>query len=260
MKFAGFDIIPTPHLEDVAEDWTKVRSPGRAKRRRKKHRQQIKIVRTPRTDFYIDEAHGAAYCHPAMVAKLRERIGYEQALDKTLDTPIPQRKTMEDLIRDEIIHAPEALWLAPMDEVAVRVFSRFPDEFGGAEEHANIMRSARQYGGRLQWRLPDVNPEAWMEPNWDVPANPQASYTIIVFNLERIYVHGHPTYCLAFNNRKDADLFDDRLKARRRFEREDRARYDYPMRTSAVPRANRWITGGLYAVRPHHGFSMLVGA
>lgn len=54
------------------EDWSRVRSPGRARRRRHKHRQNIVQVMKPDPNFYVDKARNAVYCHPAMAQALRE--------------------------------------------------------------------------------------------------------------------------------------------------------------------------------------------
>lgn len=70
--FNGFRVFECDHMVVyVGEDWSKVRSPARARRRRKKHRQNITALYEPSQEFLIDERKLAIYCHPAMAAKLR---------------------------------------------------------------------------------------------------------------------------------------------------------------------------------------------
>lgn len=56
-------------VEYAGEDWSGVRSPGRARRRRKKHRQNIKALYVPQEKFY--QIDGVIYCHPVIAARLR---------------------------------------------------------------------------------------------------------------------------------------------------------------------------------------------
>lgn len=70
--FNGFTIFESLAMVVYAgEDWSKVRSPGRARRRRKKHRQNIVAKYDPSPEFFIDQNRRAIYCHPVMAAKLR---------------------------------------------------------------------------------------------------------------------------------------------------------------------------------------------
>ncbi len=74
-SFSGFRIFEQPHMVVYAgEDWSKVRSPGRARRRRKKHRQNIVALYNPSPEFLVDERANIIHCHPAMAAKLRAAI------------------------------------------------------------------------------------------------------------------------------------------------------------------------------------------
>lgn len=73
--FSGMRIFEAPSMVVyVGEDWSKVRSRGRAARRRKKHRQNITALYEPDGKYLIDEARGAIYCHPAMASKLRASL------------------------------------------------------------------------------------------------------------------------------------------------------------------------------------------
>lgn len=68
----GLKIISSPEMVDGPfEDWSRVRSPGRARRRRHKHRQNIRLYYTPKPEF-IRLPNGTLVGHPAMVAKLRK--------------------------------------------------------------------------------------------------------------------------------------------------------------------------------------------
>lgn len=46
----GFLIIESPSMTDAVEDWSRVRSPSRAARRRKKHRQNIEVRHVAKRD------------------------------------------------------------------------------------------------------------------------------------------------------------------------------------------------------------------
>jgi hypothetical protein len=71
-SFNGFAIYECEHMVIyVGEDWSKVRSPARARRRRKKHRQNITALYEPSREFLFDEKRRSIYCHPVMAAKLR---------------------------------------------------------------------------------------------------------------------------------------------------------------------------------------------
>lgn len=55
------------------EDWSRVRSPSRALRRRKRgHRQNIVITQLPDPNFYV--LGDTMYCHPVMAAKFRAEL------------------------------------------------------------------------------------------------------------------------------------------------------------------------------------------
>lgn len=71
--FAGLKIIESVHLVDGPfEDWSRVRSLGRAKRRRRKYAQNITIYYTPKPGLL--RTSDTIYGHPATIAKLRARI------------------------------------------------------------------------------------------------------------------------------------------------------------------------------------------
>lgn len=67
----GMRIVECEEMRDVVgEDWSKVRSPGRARRRRRKHRQNIQPLYKPQEKFLVMETEGVIFCHPAMAARL----------------------------------------------------------------------------------------------------------------------------------------------------------------------------------------------
>jgi hypothetical protein len=60
------------------EDWSDVRSPGRAARRRKQgHRQRIRFYYKPDPQLY-HMADGSTFGHPATLAKLRAAISKDR--------------------------------------------------------------------------------------------------------------------------------------------------------------------------------------
>lgn len=63
-------IVESIFATEEAEDWSRVRSPGRARRRRGKHQQNIRIWRKPAA-YKID---GVIYAHPEMVRAMRRAI------------------------------------------------------------------------------------------------------------------------------------------------------------------------------------------
>lgn len=68
----NMQIIEDDTLVVISEDWSRVRSPGRARRRRAKHQQNIEIIRKPSTEVYV--IGDRIVCHPATMAALRERL------------------------------------------------------------------------------------------------------------------------------------------------------------------------------------------
>ncbi len=56
------------------EDWSRVRSPSRARRRRRRgHRQNIVSTKLPDPKFYMLDDHTMT-CHPVMAAKFRAAL------------------------------------------------------------------------------------------------------------------------------------------------------------------------------------------
>lgn len=55
------------------EDWSQVRSPGRAARRRKKHPQRIRLYFKPDPNVY-QLPNGSLVAHPSVVDAVRKRV------------------------------------------------------------------------------------------------------------------------------------------------------------------------------------------
>src|SRR5687767_6387259 len=73
--YATFDIIESVHMVDGPfEDWSRVRSPSRARRRRAKgHPQRIRIYFTPKKEA-MSLPGGKIVMHPQRARELRDRI------------------------------------------------------------------------------------------------------------------------------------------------------------------------------------------
>jgi hypothetical protein len=66
----GCRVFSAPHMTiGPFEDWSRVRSPARARRRRKRHPQRISIYYLPDPNL-IQTANGDMFGHPATLAKL----------------------------------------------------------------------------------------------------------------------------------------------------------------------------------------------
>lgn len=65
--YGGVRIVETIHATTPVEDWSGVRSPGRARRRRKKYPQRIRTWMKP-TAY---EAGGIVYAHPEYIRQIR---------------------------------------------------------------------------------------------------------------------------------------------------------------------------------------------
>lgn len=70
MEAAGPQVHETLAATEPAEDWSRVRSPGRAARRRHKHRQNIRVWRKP-CAFMLD---GKLYVHPEIMRTMRQNM------------------------------------------------------------------------------------------------------------------------------------------------------------------------------------------
>lgn len=76
-----FEIIENPVLVVTTEDWSRVRSPGRARRRRGKHRQNIVITGRPSTEIYV--VGDMIVCHPETAKAVRDR--FQRKMEEVTD-------------------------------------------------------------------------------------------------------------------------------------------------------------------------------
>ena len=72
LTYLGLKIVENPMLTKTIEDWSRVRSPSRARRRRWKHRQNIKTLTVPSDQMYM--MGDTVICHPAKVRELRKAL------------------------------------------------------------------------------------------------------------------------------------------------------------------------------------------
>lgn len=78
LRIFASDLMPT----DTAEDWSQVRSPSRAARRRRQgHRQRIVYRQEPRREILYVEAQHAMFMHPVVLAEFRDALDRRTATD-----------------------------------------------------------------------------------------------------------------------------------------------------------------------------------
>jgi hypothetical protein len=69
MRYVGKKVIVDHRLVDITEDWTRVRSPGRARRRRRiGHRQRVVVTGVPKREVF--ETREFFTMHPAVFSEL----------------------------------------------------------------------------------------------------------------------------------------------------------------------------------------------
>lgn len=74
----GVRIIEDLNMTDPVEDWSRVRSPSRAERRRRAgHRQNVRTIQVPKPDAYSIDGGRTFVMHPVTAAELR-RVTREQ--------------------------------------------------------------------------------------------------------------------------------------------------------------------------------------
>jgi hypothetical protein len=72
--YAGMRLLADKTMVNVVEDWSKVRSPSRAARRRKMgHRQRITYREVPKPEFYVIENH-TIVAHPLRLEELLRQV------------------------------------------------------------------------------------------------------------------------------------------------------------------------------------------
>ena len=78
MILNGLRIIEDATLTDLVEDWSQVRSPARARRRRAKYPQRILFYYKPKPDVFVIEAQGVMVMHPEIARELRRKLAAMQ--------------------------------------------------------------------------------------------------------------------------------------------------------------------------------------
>ena len=69
LRFAGVRVVAVPDMVDIVEDWSRVRSPARARRRRwLGHPQRVVARKAPMR--CVLQIGGVLHMHPAMLDKL----------------------------------------------------------------------------------------------------------------------------------------------------------------------------------------------
>jgi len=72
--YSGVEVREDPFMVDAVEDWTRVRSPSRAARRRRQgHRQNIATVNVPKPDIYVIFGR-IIVGHPVTIAKFMAKV------------------------------------------------------------------------------------------------------------------------------------------------------------------------------------------
>jgi hypothetical protein len=85
----GTRIVESEHMTETIEDWTKVRSPGRARRRMKQgHKQRIEYHTVPRRDVISIDGGRTLVCHPALMREIGKALSY--SMEKRMDALLTQ--------------------------------------------------------------------------------------------------------------------------------------------------------------------------
>jgi len=72
-SFSGMPVYPDQFMTVPFEDWSKVRSPARARRRMKRgHRQKIKYLQVPNPDVVV--IGGRIHGHPETIKKMTDLV------------------------------------------------------------------------------------------------------------------------------------------------------------------------------------------
>jgi hypothetical protein len=103
--FNGVQIVESLAMVDHVEDWSGVRSPSRARRRRKQgHPQRIKITTTPKKQAYAIEGGRKVIMHPDMAQELKREAGKD-----------PELRATEAFLRKEKPQPnPDTPWRSPL--------------------------------------------------------------------------------------------------------------------------------------------------
>lgn len=77
LPYGGLRIIERPDMVDPVEDWSRVRSPSRARRRMKAgHPQHMRIIYVPKKEAY--QMGNTLVMHPVMAAELRRQMAAKE--------------------------------------------------------------------------------------------------------------------------------------------------------------------------------------
>ena len=81
--FGGTKILVDPGMVDWKEDWSKVRSPGRARRRmRKGHKQNIQRYSVPKTQVFVFDNGATMVMHPDIQRQLIEMTNNQHTRER----------------------------------------------------------------------------------------------------------------------------------------------------------------------------------
>lgn len=109
-------IVESVYMTEVIEDWTRVRSPSRAKRRmRYGHRQNIQYHTVPRRDVISLDGGRTLVCHPAVLRELGKRLS--QDMEKRMDALLTQS-----------LYGPQPTVEMEADRVTKELFARLREE------------------------------------------------------------------------------------------------------------------------------------
>lgn len=110
---SGIRVIESVHMVEPWEDWSKVRSPSRARRRQRQgHRQNI-AFRTRPSPGLIQTAD-TLYGHPETIAKAvraiadKHRVKLDAAMAEAVGFTKPERRSDDDLLTLDKIRAAQA--------------------------------------------------------------------------------------------------------------------------------------------------------
>lgn len=216
----GVRAIPEPSMETVKEDWSKVRSPGRAARRRPKHPQKIKVTRKPKNEAVIELCDGIAHVHPQRVGALRDRIEEIAALDRDIAMSIlPDVRVME-MERYAMSHIGIWAWDCQGGHWNRKAFSRFPDLFFGDREQLRIYQQAQRSGPYVRWSAP-----CSLRSITDMNASPTATTAVIDFCIEKFCFENRIKDVMRFANEASEKAFRAALMEARREQVEEDRRY-----------------------------------
>lgn len=123
-NIGGLRIIEAVNMVEVYEDWSRVRSPGRARRRlRQGHRQNI--VQRTRPMPGMMQTGDAIYGHPDTIAKVvraiseRHRVKLDAALAEAMGFAKPQRQSDDELLTlDKLRAAQKTIEMLPQSRAS----------------------------------------------------------------------------------------------------------------------------------------------